>query len=89
MHARVSAGDRSVSITPTREFSLLLSPESYYVDRDCPWCGERLEMTIDGSVGDQEYVEDCQVCCAPIVVTVRIARYDAALPDVWLRREGD
>lgn len=38
----------------------------------CPYCGEVNEITLDpGSGSDQEYVEDCQVCCRPWRVTVR------------------
>jgi len=33
----------------------------------CPWCGERFEAVVDASAGDAEYVEDCPVCCRPIV----------------------
>jgi len=30
----------------------------------CPYCGEINEIVLDpGSGTDQEYVEDCQVCC--------------------------
>ena len=36
----------------------------------CPYCGERLELFVDRSVRHQEYVEDCHVCCRPIVLTV-------------------
>lgn len=32
----------------------------------CPYCGERLEVLIDPSVVEQDYIEDCQVCCRPI-----------------------
>ncbi|MDG2088499.1 MAG: CPXCG motif-containing cysteine-rich protein [Arenicellaceae bacterium] len=32
----------------------------------CPYCGEPLNLLIDISTGDQNYVEDCQVCCRPI-----------------------
>lgn len=34
----------------------------------CPYCGESIELLIDSSVDEQEYVEDCQVCCRPVVV---------------------
>ncbi|MGB5451638.1 MAG: CPXCG motif-containing cysteine-rich protein [Sedimenticolaceae bacterium] len=34
----------------------------------CPYCGEMIEMQVDGSAGDQAYVEDCSVCCSPIEV---------------------
>ncbi len=38
----------------------------------CPYCGEVNEIALDpGSGNDQEYVEDCQVCCRPWRVTVR------------------
>ncbi|HET6473263.1 MAG TPA: CPXCG motif-containing cysteine-rich protein [Pseudomonadales bacterium] len=35
---------------------------------DCPYCGERIEIVVDCSVDDQEYVEDCAVCCRPITI---------------------
>lgn len=35
----------------------------------CPYCGEPIELVIDASAGDQEYIEDCFVCCRPITVT--------------------
>jgi hypothetical protein len=38
----------------------------------CPFCGEPIEVGVDWSVRQQEYVEDCQVCCRPIVLTVGI-----------------
>ena len=37
----------------------------------CPYCGEINEITLDpGSGSEQEYVEDCQVCCRPWRVAV-------------------
>ncbi|MGZ8392648.1 MAG: CPXCG motif-containing cysteine-rich protein [Gemmatimonadales bacterium] len=37
----------------------------------CPYCGEINEIALDpGSGSQQEYVEDCQVCCRPWRVTV-------------------
>jgi len=38
---------------------------------ECPYCGETNEIALDpGSGSDQEYVEDCQVCCRPWRVVV-------------------
>jgi hypothetical protein len=38
----------------------------------CPYCGEINEIALDpGSGNEQEYVEDCQVCCRPWQVVVR------------------
>ena len=36
----------------------------------CPYCGEPIDLFIDDSVDHQDYVEDCQVCCRPINVSV-------------------
>lgn len=33
----------------------------------CPYCGEPVEVLLDLSAGDQQYIEDCQVCCRPII----------------------
>jgi len=38
----------------------------------CPYCGEVIEVFIDCSVPEQEYIEDCQVCCRPISFNVTI-----------------
>ncbi len=42
----------------------------------CPYCGEWLEIFIDRSVRRQEYIEDCQVCCKPITLTVTLGGLD-------------
>jgi hypothetical protein len=37
----------------------------------CGACGEEIVIPIDVSQGEsQEYVEDCPVCCCPVVLTV-------------------
>jgi|TARA_B100001059_G_scaffold216651_1_gene235182 hypothetical protein len=38
----------------------------------CPYCGEVISLLIDDSLSSQEYVEDCQVCCSPILISVEI-----------------
>jgi Cysteine-rich CPXCG len=50
---------------------------------DCPACGEPVELSVDTSVPEQEYVEDCTVCCRPMAVTVscrpgRVLRADVS-----------
>ena len=37
---------------------------------DCPYCGEPITLLIDTSCEEQSYVEDCEVCCRPMVVNV-------------------
>ena len=42
---------------------------------ECPYCGEVNEISLDpGSGADQEYTEDCQVCCRAWLVHVRYGR---------------
>lgn len=36
----------------------------------CPYCGEPIEILLEPSDDPQHYIEDCQVCCRPIVITV-------------------
>jgi hypothetical protein len=48
----------------------------------CPYCGERLDIFIDRSVPKQEYIEDCQVCCRPITLTVTLGGPDGPDGDV-------
>ena len=39
----------------------------------CPYCGESVEISLDpGSGAIQDYVEDCQVCCQPIDMELRV-----------------
>lgn len=40
----------------------------------CDNCGEEIVIPIDFSEGDeQEYTEDCPVCCCPNVIFVTMA----------------
>ena len=44
----------------------------YAASYQCAGCFEWVETTVDESGGSkQEYVEDCQVCCRPNVLTIR------------------
>ena len=36
----------------------------------CPYCGESIDIIIDTSVWDQQYIEDCSACCRPIEIEV-------------------
>lgn len=44
--------------------------EEYFFD--CPYCWEQISMLIDTSIAQQEYIEDCEVCCNPIQIRVGI-----------------
>ena len=50
----------------------------------CPYCGESNEVALDpGSGSDQEYIEDCQVCCRPWLMYVKYDRMGNADVDVY------
>lgn len=38
----------------------------------CPYCGETFSIVVDCTAGPQQYVEDCFVCCQPIVLSVTV-----------------
>lgn len=60
----------------------MLEFESYI----CPWCGEPAEAALDLSAGDQQYIEDCPVCCRPILFDLRTDGIDWTLD---VRREDE
>lgn len=39
----------------------------------CPYCWEQISMLLDPSVTEQNYIEDCEICCNPISVTTKFA----------------
>lgn len=41
-------------------------------DITCPYCYSNIPVEIDVSGGNQDYYEDCQVCCAPMAIGVQI-----------------
>jgi hypothetical protein len=53
----------------------------------CPYCGEPLELLVDAGDLGQEYIEDCEVCCQPMIVEVCAGQDE--LPAIALRREND
>ena len=54
---------------------------------DCPYCGESISVLVDDSLPEQNYVEDCQVCCRPIVFDVTVDGEDEIF--VSVRSEGE
>jgi len=47
-----------------------MQDEAVYV---CDACGEDIVIPVDVAAGaDQEYVEDCPVCCRPNVIHIHV-----------------
>ena len=53
----------------------------------CPTCGEPIVVPLDPSAGqEQQYVEDCPVCCNPNVIRVEFFA-EGETPRVWAESE--
>jgi hypothetical protein len=52
----------------------------------CPYCWEIIEVALDLSVEEQQYVEDCSVCCRPIMISYRAG--PGGLTELDARAEG-
>ncbi len=50
-----------------------------FVELQCPWCGEVYGSAIDLTDHSRVYIEDCQVCCQPIEVTLDVSDTGALL----------
>jgi len=53
----------------------------------CPYCGENIDILLDPSVPQQEYIEDCQVCCRPIIIELTF--FDDESPTVNCHRDDE
>ena len=53
----------------------------------CPYCGETIELIIDCSITEQEYIEDCEVCCRPISLFVSVS--DSGQIGVFPKHENE
>ena len=41
----------------------------------CPYCGSKISMLFESLSEPQEYTEDCEVCCRPIVVKFKTSEF--------------
>jgi len=39
----------------------------------CPYCGEMITILVDQSEEQQQYIEDCQVCCRPMDIRIIVS----------------
>ena len=57
------------------------------IEVQCPYCWEPLELGIDPSVAEQDYIEDCEVCCRPM--RIRVSNAGGESPQMEVQREDD
>lgn len=53
----------------------------------CPYCGEPINILVNAEEAQSEYIEDCQVCCRPIVIAVELNASGGSA--VLVRTEND
>ena len=54
---------------------------------ECPYCAESIEIVVDASIEQQQYVEDCSVCCRPLHLTIHVR--ESSDIQVWAVDEDD
>jgi hypothetical protein len=63
----------STNLDPRSPPAVILPMEQTY---RCACCAEQNETCIDPQAGqEQQFVEDCRVCCRPNVITARFNTY--------------
>lgn len=42
----------------------------------CPYCWEQISMLVDVSENQQTYIEDCEICCNPIQLSITVSNQE-------------
>ncbi|WP_082333637.1 CPXCG motif-containing cysteine-rich protein [Mangrovimonas sp. TPBH4] len=48
--------------------------ETYFFQ--CPYCWQQISVVVDKSIHNQNYIEDCEVCCNPMLLEIKIQNFD-------------
>ena len=43
-----------------------------YAEYLCPWCCEAIGTSVDLTAGSRRLIEDCQVCCQPMELSIDV-----------------
>ncbi|MBX2858410.1 MAG: CPXCG motif-containing cysteine-rich protein [Cellvibrionaceae bacterium] len=62
----------------------MLAQENIY----CPYCGEIITVLVDEQEAGDQYIEDCQVCCRPIVFRVAASETGELIVNVFTEDEA-
>ena len=50
--------------------------EEYF---DCPYCWQHQLKMVDPSIENQNFIEDCEVCCNPIDFHIKVENNEVVL----------
>ena len=81
--------DRAYGLDPVLETGVdqRFSAVTQFATVPCPYCGGTYESSIDLTLGAQEYIEDCQVCCRAIELAIDVV--NGVLKGLSARRIDD
>jgi hypothetical protein len=57
------------------------------IEVGCPYCGEVFTVFADPGEEGQQYIEDCHVCCRPVLL--RVSLDEDGVISVETRRDDD
>jgi len=60
-----------------------MSPPLITFDVQCPYCWEQIDVMVDDCGEDQQYIEDCHVCCRPINFQITVNEYQQVQVNVY------
>jgi hypothetical protein len=63
-------------------------PMDALIEIECPHCWQSYATGADLTLGTQNYIEDCQLCCHPIEIEVRVIN-DGCDASVLARRPDE
>lgn len=43
--------------------------EQFYI---CPSCATKVSILVDTSINNQDFIEDCELCCRPIRFQIKV-----------------
>lgn len=76
--------DALYGLEPVLEVGQGVRPEDW-LELQCAFCGEAIGTAIDLSGGSRSYIEDCQICCQPLLVHLECDA-EGALLRGWAER---
>jgi len=69
--------DRLYGLEPVYEPNANNPALSHYLEFLCPFCSECIGTSVELTGGSHSYIEDCQVCCQPLEISLEIGQNGA------------
>lgn len=63
-------------------------PVTESMEVECPYCGESQFISVELITEHQNYTEDCQVCCKPMVLNIEVD-YETEQVQIYAQQENN